>query len=239
MVQTRNPNAKWYNSTEWWKHRSLEWWKDRLEVVAIVFGVFYAIVTFLMWHDSHKNFALDQRAWLGIYNEKTQISQSKNNDLPGIKHISFWVRNSGRTPALNIDGFVIVTTAAYDQPVPNYETLMAAHGWTEKTQGITYHHPKPGEPYVLGQNIVIGDIVAPGSEGPFDIDFNAIKDNTLNREAPDGSTLWVYVLGAFTYDDIYKHDWTYESARHKTTFCLVNHMPYEGFASCPSGQTMN
>lgn len=181
----------------------------------------------------------DQRAWLGIYNDKTLISQSTKNDLPGIRQVNLWVHNSGKTPAMDIDGFVIVTTTQHDATPPDYDALMAEHGWTEKTRDPGYSTTSPGKPYLLGKNFATNDIWAPGAESSFEIDFTGIKDNTIDREARDGSTLWVYVLGAITYDDIYKRDATHRSERHKTTFCWVNYMPNQKSVPCPYGQTMN
>jgi hypothetical protein len=40
-------------------------WKSALEVIGIIAGIGYAIITFLQWRDLGRNFKDSQRAWVG------------------------------------------------------------------------------------------------------------------------------------------------------------------------------
>jgi hypothetical protein len=67
-----------------------------LELVALGAGVFYAIVTYLMWVDSNKNFAVDERAWVGPV--------AVNADVKPMSHpkMTILIKNTGKTPAFSL-----------------------------------------------------------------------------------------------------------------------------------------
>jgi hypothetical protein len=176
----------------------------------------------------------DQRAWIGVYNDKTAIDRVNHGDSINVAQVSLWVRNSGKTPALNVNGFVILTTGNWDEEPPDYDNLLKTKGWTtDGTTGTNYNQHR-GERYLLGESFVRGMILAPGADGPFVFSPQAVNDNTVNRESPkDHSTMSMYVLGAFAYDDIFG------VKRHTTKWCFVQRMPGDNWAPCQTGQWMD
>jgi hypothetical protein len=72
-------------------------WFRWLEGAALAAGILYAVVTYLMWQDSHKSFRIDERAWLSV---ATNIPANVNQGtkLSG----SLIVQNTGKTPARKI-----------------------------------------------------------------------------------------------------------------------------------------
>jgi hypothetical protein len=70
-------------------------WKSVLETIGIVAGIGYAIVTYLQWRDIKNNFIIDQRAWLGVTEVKTDPIGE------GMKFAPILV-NSGKTLASDV-----------------------------------------------------------------------------------------------------------------------------------------
>lgn len=64
-----NPSPTDTPKSEQGRYKTVEWWKPRLEVVALMFGIGYAIVTYCMWRDSNANFRVDQRAWIEAHGD--------------------------------------------------------------------------------------------------------------------------------------------------------------------------
>jgi hypothetical protein len=182
---------------------------------------------------SIKTVQIDERAWLGLDRERSSIEGPKKPSSVMVGKIVLWARNSGKTPAINIDGFVILTTGTWDGPEPNYDAIMKKHGWSDRSSiGVNYTQNRKAAPE-FGNSFAHGQILAPGADNPFEATIeNAIQDDTLTRDRPDG-TLFIYVLGSFSYDDVFM------SARHVTKWCFVQRMPSNTFVPCNTGQEMN
>jgi hypothetical protein len=76
-------------------------WLRIFEAIGIVSAIAYAGITGFMWRDSHKNFVIDERAWLSIENTFPVQPQVKE----GLKIESIViVKNTGKTPAKKING---------------------------------------------------------------------------------------------------------------------------------------
>jgi hypothetical protein len=78
-------------------YKSPHWGWKLLEGAALTAAVVYAFLTYLMWRESHQNFVVDQRGWIGavtdfpsVVNQGTQLQTHLN------------VFNHGKTPALKI-----------------------------------------------------------------------------------------------------------------------------------------
>src|ERR1700677_880069 len=71
--------------------RTAKFW---LELLAVSGGIFYAIITFCMWSDSHKNFIVDEQAFLafsGVMPANPQVGEPIFATISG--------RNIGKTSA--------------------------------------------------------------------------------------------------------------------------------------------
>ncbi|HTX35462.1 MAG TPA: hypothetical protein VME43_10580 [Bryobacteraceae bacterium] len=69
-----------------------------LEIAGILFGIGYAVVTYCLWQDTRHNFALDQRAWVGV----KQMTLDKDIGNAGPLEIAVGLFNTGHTPALDV-----------------------------------------------------------------------------------------------------------------------------------------
>ena len=79
----------------WWKRTN---WKVALEVVGIFFAIGYAIVTYLQWRDSNRNFLIEERAWLTI----STIHTPEFKDGRALQQVAqVLIANTGKTPARN------------------------------------------------------------------------------------------------------------------------------------------
>ena len=72
-------------------------WLRVLEALALAAAVAYAVLTYLMWQDSHHNFTIDERAWLGIM---SNMPNTVNESTP--LSINITVLNTGKTVARRI-----------------------------------------------------------------------------------------------------------------------------------------
>lgn len=95
----RDSKQKWYNSAQWWKslrNHPFQWWKERAEIVALVAGIGYAVVTYWQWRDLRHNFQVEQRAWIQLTTPLIPMSEIPTRGL----HIS--VANVGKSVAQQV-----------------------------------------------------------------------------------------------------------------------------------------
>src|ERR1700733_1465549 len=81
------PNEKWY--------QTFDGWKSRIELLAFVFAIGYAVVTYFQWRDSRHNFLVDERAWLAV-DPPTETGKGVPFKL------TMPIRNTGKTPAKSV-----------------------------------------------------------------------------------------------------------------------------------------
>lgn len=189
-----------------------------------------------------ESFRVDERAWLGIKMQNVSIHATSQGDgRINIDHIIIPIRNSGKTPALNVDGFYVITTRKWNEEIPEYDSVMSNQGWTTEESdqlssplanlgmNLRYAVPRPGSTTITyGMGIVHDYVLAPSVEHSFDL-----GGQNFHRTSPkDGTTPYIYILGAFNYDDIFK------LKRRTTKFCLLNDGGEE-FRFCIKGQEMN
>jgi hypothetical protein len=79
---------KWY--------QTFTGWKPIIEVVGIVFGIAYAIVTYCQWRDANRNFKAGQRAWILI--EEFRLNGPLQPSV--FNPIKVTMKNYGQSPAL-------------------------------------------------------------------------------------------------------------------------------------------
>jgi hypothetical protein len=216
-------------------------WATAVLTLGVAIAAFWSAWIFQGQLTETRNDAVtDQRAWLGIQTQKLSthaIDQGKG--LINIDHIVIPALNSGKSPALNIDGFYIVTLRKWDDAIPDYDLIMKSQGWTTEERDqlssplanldMNIRIAKPGTlNLTYGHDIVHNYVLAPNDGNSFEL-----GGQNLNRDSPiDGMPLYIYILGGFNYDDIYKTD------RHSTRFCLINDAG-ELFRFCIKGQSMD
>lgn len=79
-------------------YKTLGWWKDRLEVIAILAGVFYAVVTYCQWKDLRRNFVVSERAWVGV---DRPVAVSLLTENQGVSFI-VTTKNFGNSVAISV-----------------------------------------------------------------------------------------------------------------------------------------
>jgi hypothetical protein len=72
-------------------------WKRWLEAIVALSVIAYAIITGFMWRDSHKNFVIDEQAWLSV----ESIPPGEIKEGTPIQAAVF-IRDTGKTPAKKI-----------------------------------------------------------------------------------------------------------------------------------------
>jgi hypothetical protein len=109
-VQTQTTNTKW--------RKSLDWWKPRIELVALVAGVGYALVTYLQWRDLRRNFLIDERPWV------TTTDFILSEPATGtVMYVDYGVRNHGKTPAVHERASGDLHFWTEDQPMQPFHNI--------------------------------------------------------------------------------------------------------------------
>lgn len=78
-------------------YKSPYWGWKILEGAALIAAIAYAIITWNMWRDSHKNFAVDERAWLSVESAFPGVAKEQ---IPLTSDVL--IRNTGKTFAKKI-----------------------------------------------------------------------------------------------------------------------------------------
>ena len=99
-------------------YKTFQGWKLRLEILAIAAGIWYAWVTYNQWHDSNRNFRIDQRPWIKVElvpsdpggSQQVSVSATVGNLLT----IPVRVKNIGKTPAESITATFALQIAGKD-----------------------------------------------------------------------------------------------------------------------------
>jgi hypothetical protein len=186
-------------------------------IVISVLTFFYVRYSKHQWETMRETMKIDQRAWVGI--PSTETVGGVENTQPWRVGISFKslhvvIRNTGKTPALKLRGeCCAVLKVGFKEPIPDYASAV---NMFPEYRNFTMMFPS-------------GDVLPPTGEQTIKV-------------LPDGSgfggpykpgeyTPLLYVLGQFTYDDVF------HEKRHHTTFCLVKSGAQ--FALCREGNWMD
>lgn len=114
--QSDNPEHPWY--------KTLQGWKAFVEVVAIPFAIFYAVVTYFQWRDLRQNFRIEQHAWIVISHSWPDANQIKEGS--SVKS-TVLITNTGKTAAkritYNFDIVIPSSTEAVDFSYSRIHTI--------------------------------------------------------------------------------------------------------------------
>lgn len=102
--------------------RKIDFW---IETVAVIGGLFYAVITWRMWRDSHNNFQADERAWLNVTTRVMDVGTIKV-DIPINGRAILSV--TGKTPAKQIfSEFQIELLENSEAPSLSYDKSSIRH----------------------------------------------------------------------------------------------------------------
>jgi len=151
-----------------------------------------------------EQFQLDQRAWIG----PEQIANELSTDKKTVTWIGFILKNSGKTPALNVEYHCAINTI----PV-TYRVLPPTSSYTFHYLGESKKSPI-GSRGVIQPNmtVTIGPQNIPTAE-----EISAVRNGTKLE----------YMYGMVTYDDIFKQ------RRRTAKFCVYFDPDLWGTHSCP------
>jgi hypothetical protein len=135
---TSSPNNR--PEHEW--YRALQRWKPLAEIIAIVFAIFYAVVTFLQWRDAHQALIVSARPWIGMDTLTSTITAEAGQPLSW--HVMF--KNYGASPALHMSlrTRVLLATPDIDLPKAFRELEITPPGPVESTLFNGQEMPNPG-----------------------------------------------------------------------------------------------
>jgi hypothetical protein len=154
------------------------------EIIAVLSGVAYAIITACLWRDAHHNFRVDERAWVSVVTPPN-YSLDSNGRIVVVSQ----VQNVGKTPARIVEGKAmgIIRRQGDD---PNFSAEI-------KPPYTALHFP------ALFQNVP-GPVVFPILHYFADQPIPASQ-----AEVADGKSN-IFVYGQLTFDDIFgNHHWTH------------------------------
>ncbi len=189
-----------------------------------------------------RSFELDERAWIGI--EISQFRAMKNSDGT-IKFVANGtIKNSGKTPALNVSTYRTINFSKASEETVDYDKewdrVMAEMKHWEKIEGKTIKKYRLSNPeFAAGAAALaasqtqkwrgLGGAIAPGSTfGPTSIVDATLPDPRPNIYLP---TKTIYWLGRIAYHDIFSDQ------THTTKVCIWY---AEGaFELCPNGNSMD
>jgi hypothetical protein len=196
------------------KHLFWNRWTASFTALAFLAAAIYALISFKQWHDSGKNFTIDQRPWAGISSISADFRPYSRPDGDGgrfdgisVRSLSIEIQNSGKTPARELS----VMCCTFSER-PGWQPIPANNAMNQKEFGK-------------------GGTIAPGVKRSIEI----VHDMALAGYAGYN----VYVMGRLTYSDIFPN-----SPRRTTEFCLMYSINTSGqqgkeFVFCPEGNRMD
>jgi hypothetical protein len=199
---TKHPNSKGY--------KTFDWWKVRLEVMAFIFAIAYAFITYFQWRDAGHTFQQAQRPWVGpsfpVDNSTDAVFDKIESGVPYRWH--YRIKNYGNSPALHSIGHAR-TFAGSIQTI----------NWNDVKQQI--------ESLDLPENLQ--STLFNGQEYPDAGVSNRPLPDALLEQVNSGLAL-VVLGGRILYLDKFRE-------QHTTTWCVI-YVPPEpgklpGFHSCP------
>lgn len=195
---------------------------------------------------------LDQRPWVGLA-EFATIGGTETEDHKGFayKGVQIVIRNSGKTPAINLSAVTMQTGRNRDDKVRDYDAIVAESKKQREEMSAKLleeqvrRFPKMADEirardkemreleskwetdlFPAGQVLAPGIVITQATGG---IDYGNLRggpEDPFRR-------MTVYILGKITYNDIFSG-----TPLHTTKFCLMREMGTQ-FTSCPTGNYMD
>jgi hypothetical protein len=195
-------------------------------IAAIVVTIIYACQLQTMQRQlklSQEAMQTDQRAWVGFYEAiPNRITDQQGRQL---FNVFLTIKNTGKTPALNMAIQTLATGKRREEPPPTWEEADAQQREFERRRESTEREigrPIPGIP-------VQHDVLAPGAIrekiSTFTMAYDAQGIELLK-------TITRYFLVRVTYNDIFS------SETRTTTMCFM-YRSLDAVQTCPTGNSMN
>jgi hypothetical protein len=147
------------------------WWRGA-QIVGIFAAIAVAWINGCQWRDANRNFTLDERPWVRI-----DVFQNLADPQPAGKftfnvgqplNLGIYLRNSGKTPAINVTSYLIAQIAGIDD-------VMAFPNNPNGTPPLN-GRPVVGEEKRLGKRLFTG-IIFPDQFFPVGMDLFALGDD--------------------------------------------------------------
>lgn len=169
------------------------------------------------------NAQLDQRAWVGVPEfVTTGGSQSSDGKIFSFNELLIVIRNSGKTPALNLSAATLALSKDSLEKIGDYDAEIAKISAKFSGQSQMNTGPSgalfPAE-QVLSPGAAINQIASQGGQW-------TIRDDVNNR------FFIPYVLGKITYNDIFSRK------KHTAEFCFERNVG-SNFVPCFHGNWMD
>jgi hypothetical protein len=166
------------------------WWR-LIELIGIAAVVVYSFITWRMWRDSHNNFVVDERAWVGV--SVPTVFPLNGTSIPAAAQLV----NSGKTPARGVEGDIVATVISKgDQPTVGDFSI--GHPHNRLYVGAIF----PGAPIPMTIAVV--------HYGPQAAE-TIVPDETLRQDIANGNRSIIF-YGRITYYDVF-------GVQHWTQFC--------------------
>lgn len=192
--------------------------------------------------------SLDQRAWVGLVGVET-VGGEQTSDAFSFKSIIVAIRNSGKTPALQMSGeCCMYVNRPWTDPIPDYDTETKRveeerrkhdEERRKRNEEEIKRHPEMADRIrefeqsfskATERKIPTGGVLAPSIVNNISV-APSMKFGRARKPGEPPQTL--YVLGRFTYTDIFTG-----TQRHSTKFCLM-HTGGDSFNICPESNWMD
>jgi hypothetical protein len=159
------------------------------------------------------NARLEQRPWVGIQETVGGPIVSDGYVSP---ETTIQVQNTGKTPALELNGKYVQVVTERDAPVPDYEDIENGKFTGNRVFSFLFSP---------------GDVLAPEASRKLHVGHTRYRSRTVQEGLPRA----FYIVGKITYKD------SVGGPLHTTKFCLFNVERYEpvAFLSCPAGNSMD
>src|SRR5260370_16346070 len=173
------------------RYEPTPWYVRALEVIALLSGISYAIVTYCMWRDSNRNFGIDERAWVQHSAFFPNMGAEK---IPLESDIQF--QNTGKTAVkIYLSQFIVKILKDTEAVDFNYQNV---HETVEQT-----------------------GIIAPGAiiKLPVIEMVDAVQQRLLTKTEADellGGTAYLAIYGQGVYRDIFGNVYWFHFCSHKT-----------------------
>jgi hypothetical protein len=232
--------------------KNIRRFKTLIEVAALGGAVFYAIVTYNQWQDSNHNFTVDERAWVGIMEVRAD-GGNETHDTYTAGPVWLTVRNTGKTPALNVSietGVGADFNLNWREPFPDFDIVTRKiDAEREKSKREVDERNLANTPPEMRDELrarikkqdaelaaletaatekMVGHgVMAPGVTQTYQL---VGREFSWPRRDKRDDALRNYILGKITYTDIFD-----AKKVHTTTICLWHDTGMQ-FAICPNGK---
>ena len=192
---------------------------------------------------------VDQRAWVGLADFETiGGSQSEDRSTFSYKSVQMMIRNSGKTPAINLSAVIMQTSLLRDDPIGDYDFMASAFNKKREEMGAKLEADEIRRNPQMAEHIKqwnrdrralesrsenelfpAGQVLAPGvgiTQGAVGVSYGGMNGPGAGRKT-------VYIFGKITYSDVFPGTKT-----HTTEFCLMRAVG-DRFTICPKGNRMD